>query len=85
MPPFAESSDNMETSAFAYTRRFTMFIWNAVLQTTFNLFGPIFSQETFMAAFNDPSAILEAKLPWTIWRPPRLRISFTTRSYAASP
>ena len=66
MPPFAESLETSETSAFNCTRRFTMFIWNTVLQTTFNFFGPVFSEETFMAAFNDPNAILEAKLPWTI-------------------
>ena len=60
MPAFFESAEKNETTAFNCTRCF-MSIWNAVLQTTFNFFRPFFSEDTFMSAFNDPHAILEAK------------------------
>lgn len=66
MPAFVDSAKKNETSASNYTRHLTS-IWIAVLPTTFNFFGPIFSEDIFMTAFNDPNTILDAKLPWTIW------------------
>jgi hypothetical protein len=66
-PSYAGQGDTNEGSGFEYTKRFSMPIWNTVLQTTFDYLGPAFSLDTFMKHFNDPNKIIEAKLPWTIW------------------
>lgn len=42
-------------------------IWNVILQTVYDYMGPAFGKDTFMSIFNNPTAISDAKLPWTIW------------------
>lgn len=67
MLPSPVPTDHGDTAAFEYTRRFTMPIWNAVLNLAFDYMGPIFLEPSFMKYYNNPQKIYEAKLPWTIW------------------
>lgn len=58
--PYPTPTEKSEHPAYEYARRFTMPIWNAVLQLFFDYLGPVFPTTTFMEQFNDPKNIVES-------------------------